>query len=303
MSGPAAISVAIPTCDRPEELTQCLMSLSRVRYRNWDLILVDQSDGDEVRHRAMAMSFLFPKLTYIHLDQKNASLARNAAIGCAAGEVLAFIDDDCTVSPDWLDRVNETFERQRDAALIYGTVIPVEHDSAAAFVPAYDVQRERRISGATGALRVRAMGASMYMRLDHVGQPDFDRFLGPGSKFRSSQDWDYAYRVLGAGHVVAETPNIVVTHHGARAYVGGEAKAKMHDYLFGIGASHAKLLRCGYWIMVAVITAKLVGTFALVRPQNLLIRQPTHFGRLLMYVRGLSAGLRAPIDRREQVFC
>lgn len=269
-------------------------SLSRVRYPSWELLVIDQSDGDETRLLAAAWGILIPSIVYLRLEEKNASVARNLAIECSSGEVLAFIDDDCTVLPDWLARVNETFLEEPDARLIFGAVTASVHDPA--------MRRHRRLRGQLGALRVGAIGASMSLRLTPGRQLQFDPLLGPGARFRSSHDVDYAYRVLAAGELVVETPSIVVVHHGTRPHAGGLARLKVRDYLYGAAAAQAKLLRCGQWIMIAAIISKLIESIAFIRPQNALLRKPTHVGSVLSYVRGLRDSLKMSIDRHEKVY-
>jgi glycosyltransferase involved in cell wall biosynthesis len=298
----AFISVAIPTCNRPGDVERCLASLARVQYPRWELILVDQSDGDETRSLATSWRQLIPNITYLRLKEKNASAARNVAIEHATGDVLAFIDDDCSVEPDWLDRVNRAFIEEPGAQLIFGSVVAAQHDSSAFFVLEAAMRDKAPLRGAADALRVRGMGASMYLRLDSTIPRAFDLLLGPGARFRGAQDQDYAHRLLAEGGTIVQTPRIVVAHHGARPFDGGAASTKLRDYFYGAGACHVKLLRCGDWIMVAVILRWLTLHISEIRPHHALVGEPTHVGRVLSYIRGLRAGFTAPVDRRNRVF-
>jgi glycosyltransferase involved in cell wall biosynthesis len=296
------VSVAVPTCNRPDDLDRCLASLAKVAYPQWQIVVIDQSDGDITRQVVEAWQGRLPQLTYMWLAQKNASAARNLAIEYSSGDVLAFIDDDCTVSPDWLARVSEAFDKAPEASLILGAVRAADHDPARAFVPINDVWRERRLRGSMGTLQVSAMGANMSIRLRPGRRLLFDLLLGPGAHFRSSQDGDYAYRVLASGGTVLETPSIVVLHHGARSYASGAATLKVRDYRYGAGAVHAKLLRCGEWIMIIAIAGRLLESIAAIRPLNALRRRPTHVGGLLMFLRGLRDSFQMPVNRQEKVY-
>ena len=296
------ITVAVPTCNRPDDIGRLFASLARVRYPRWELMVIDQSDGNETQLLAAAWGALIPRITYLRLEPKNASAARNMAIEKASSEVLAFLDDDCTVHPDWLARVADAFDREPEARLIFGAVIAADHNPATAYVPTNLLRRERRLRGVMGLLQVSAMGASMSIRLRPGKRLHFDLFLGPGSRFRSSQDGDYARRVLAAGEMVVETPSIVVEHHGARSYAGGVAKLKVRDYLYGAGAAHAKLLRCGQWIMIVAIIGRLVESIAAIRPLNALRNQPTRVGGLLMFLQGLHDSFQVYVDPHEKVY-
>jgi glycosyltransferase involved in cell wall biosynthesis len=296
------IAVAVPTCNRPDDIARLLASLARVRYPHWELMIIDQSDGDETQLLAAAWGAVIPRIVYRRLEPKNASAARNLAIENTSGDVLAFIDDDCTVHPDWLAQVSDAFDLDPYAGVIFGAVTAADHDPSTAFVPTNDVRRMRRFRGSPGVLQVRAMGASMSIRLRPGQRLHFDLLLGPGARFRGSQDGDYAYRARLAGEIVVETPTVVVTHHGARSYAGGAATLKVRDYLYGAGAAHAKLLRCGEWIIFVAIIGRLVESIAAIRPQNALRHRPTRVGGLLMFLQGLRDGLEMPIDRREKLY-
>jgi glycosyltransferase involved in cell wall biosynthesis len=285
------ISVAIPTCDRPEDLARCLASLARVSYPRWELILVDQSEGDDTRLAAMACGTLVPRLVYLRLGEKRVSAARNAAIDQAGGEILAFIDDDCTVEPDWLDRVSDVFAAETDAQLVFGSVVAVDHDRREFFVTAAEIRREEFLRGPLGAVRLRGIGASMYVRLDPRSMTRFDPSFGAGARFPSGEEHDYAFSLLAAGGTVAQTPRITVTHHGARPYAGGAASSKVRVYLYAYGASHGKLLRRRAWRLAgSLIAANIAGMLTAIRPLNWLLGRPTHFGRFHMYMRGLRDG-------------
>lgn len=296
------ISVAVPTCDRPRDLERCLISLARMRFPHWELLLIDQSDGDEALHAAGAWSALIPEIRYVRLDEKNASAARNVAIEHARGEVIAFLDDDCTVNPDWLDRVSEAFAQDPEACLVFGAVEATPHDPAVTMVPSYKPRHEKRIRGRLAAIRMGGIGASMYLRLGSAQLPRLDACLGPGSRFRNSEDWDFRYRVAASGRLIVETPRISVLHHGGRSYAGGAAAALVREYMYGLGAAHMKLLRSGEWIMVGAILDKLAEAIAAIRPLNVLSRQPTRVGGLLMYLRGLRDSFRLTVDRRDRLY-
>jgi glycosyltransferase involved in cell wall biosynthesis len=239
------ISVAVPTCNRARDLEACLQSLSYVRYPDWELLIVDQSDGDQSERLVASRLSRLPKVKYWRLQEKNASAARNLAMNKALGKVIAFVNDDCIVPPDWLERVRQEFEQSPTARVVLGKVRAADHDASREFVPAYAVRRTRRLKGRFGLLRMVGIGANMAIRVDGAPLPRFDLYLGPGSRFRSSQDWDFSGRIMRDGEPVVETPRVVVTRRGARSFKDGAATLKIRDYTYGGGAMHMKLLRAG----------------------------------------------------------
>lgn len=296
------ISVAVPTCNRAPDLEACLLSLSSVRYPDWEVLVVDQSDGDESGRLVASRFGQLPRVRYWRLKEKNASAARNLAIKRARGRVIAFVDDDCIVPPDWLENVRQEFDEAPAARMVLGSVRAADHDPSSALIPAYEVRRIRRLKGRFGLLRRVGIGACMAIRLEDGPVPRFDLYLGPGSRFRSSQDWDFSARIMRAGELVVETPRIVVTHRGARSFNDGAATLKVRDYMYGGGAMDMKLLRSGEPLMLLVIAAKLATSVAALRPWNALRGGTTRVGGLLMYLRGLHDSFELSVDRTSGLY-
>ena len=51
-----------------------------------------------------------------------AGAARNVGLENAKGEIIAFLDDDCRVPPEWLDKIIETFKKYPEAAAVGGAL-------------------------------------------------------------------------------------------------------------------------------------------------------------------------------------
>jgi GT2 family glycosyltransferase len=71
----------------------------------------------------------------------------------------------------------------------------------------------------------------------------FDEALGGGGPLRSSQDFDFAFRMYRKNQAVLLAPEVKVDHYGSRtqAQWGGTMKA----YGIGDGAFYSKHIRCG----------------------------------------------------------
>jgi GT2 family glycosyltransferase len=91
-------SVIVPSYERHDLLTSLMNRLSKQAFGDFEVIVVDQS-SEEWPDKSKEFSF---SLLYIHTDVKGAVKARDAAAFYARGEVLAFTDDDCEPSFDWL---------------------------------------------------------------------------------------------------------------------------------------------------------------------------------------------------------
>jgi glycosyltransferase involved in cell wall biosynthesis len=102
-------SVLIPTYERPESLPRVLECLRRQTYRQFEVVIVDQSNQPWEGYR----QYRGLDILYIHTDVKGVVNARNTAAFAARGEVLAFTDDDCQPLPDWLANATRYFDQPR----------------------------------------------------------------------------------------------------------------------------------------------------------------------------------------------
>ncbi|MFK8185756.1 MAG: glycosyltransferase family 2 protein [Phormidesmis sp.] len=96
-------SIVIPTYNRPERLAACLQSLCNLDYdpSRFEVVIVD--DGSPTPMDAVVAPFRSSlALTLSRQDNAGPAAARNAGAQAAKGEFLAFTDDDCMPSPDWL---------------------------------------------------------------------------------------------------------------------------------------------------------------------------------------------------------
>lgn len=91
-------SVVVPTYERPALLTKLAGYLARQTWRDFEVVIVDQS-AEPWPDRERDFGF---EMLYIHTDRKGAVTARNTGAGLARGHVIAFTDDDCEPHEGWL---------------------------------------------------------------------------------------------------------------------------------------------------------------------------------------------------------
>jgi glycosyltransferase involved in cell wall biosynthesis len=100
------VSVIVPTYNRPKQLGDCLTALARQTYplSDFEVLIVD--DGSEPPIADVVTSFGDRLDAHvIRQARKGAAAARNSGIKSARGVVIAFTDDDCRPTPDWLEKL------------------------------------------------------------------------------------------------------------------------------------------------------------------------------------------------------
>lgn len=93
---PTPVSVVIVSRNRPDDLRKSLRALEFQTHRPFEVVVVGDTAPPD---RAPAK--------YLPIDVPNISAARNLGIERAAGEIIAFIDDDAIAEPTWLERLVE----------------------------------------------------------------------------------------------------------------------------------------------------------------------------------------------------
>jgi GT2 family glycosyltransferase len=114
------VSIVIPSRDRPAYLEVALASVAPQAARaGAEVIVVD--DGELARNAELAERF---GARYVALGRpRGLNAARNAGVAAAAGELLAFIDDDVEVHDGWLDALIEAARSQPQVGVFTGPII------------------------------------------------------------------------------------------------------------------------------------------------------------------------------------
>lgn len=129
---PTRIDIGVCTYRRAE-LEQTLRSLAAIAVPEGAEIRIIVADNDDVpsaQGRVNALRAVVPhEIVYVHCPSSNISIARNACLDNAAGDFLAFIDDDETASEDWIIRLMETAEAT-EADVVLGPVQAIYREDA-----------------------------------------------------------------------------------------------------------------------------------------------------------------------------
>ena len=216
--------------------------------------------------------------------------------------MLAFTDDDCTVTPDWLATADALFREHPEIDVAYGSLVAIDHDPVTTFVPAHEMEEFRVLRG-TESIQIRGLaGADLVLRrpvLDVIGP--FDPELGPGANFPACEDVDIYWRSLLAGFAVARAPQLRVLHWGSRSYSDGTAYELVRGYEYCEGAVIAKhlLLERGRFVHPTIEILGWGAWHALCAVLRGEKRWPLLFVHKL---RGVAGGLLWGVDQRRRRF-
>ncbi len=116
------VSVVVCTFNGSRTIRECLEGIRRLRYANYETIVVDDGSTDGAGDIAAEYD-----VRLIRTENQGLSAARNLGWQSAAGEIVAYIDDDARPDPDWLTYLAAAFLKD-DYAAVGGPNIPVPGD-------------------------------------------------------------------------------------------------------------------------------------------------------------------------------
>ncbi|MFN8467353.1 MAG: glycosyltransferase [Caldilineaceae bacterium] len=236
-------TIAICTRDRADDLKRCLAGLQTMLAGSYDStseVLVVDSASRMPETRQVAESF--PGTRYIRLERKGLNVARNAAMRSAAGEIVAFIDDDAVPDAGWLKAHRAAFAHPLTMAST-GLTLPLELETEAqeqfeavssfsrGFVPrSFDHRNMHPLTaGRAGA------GVNMVLRrslVDLIGP--FDEALDAGTPTHSGGESELMARIIAAGYRIVYTPSALNWHRHRRSVP--ELRRTIYGYGTGVYA-------------------------------------------------------------------
>lgn len=115
------ISVIMPTRDRAPLLPRAIASMLAQSYGNWELLVVDDGSTDDTR--AVLAGVEDARIRMFEDTGRGCCSARNVALKQARGSIIAYLDDDNVMHPDWLKAVVWAFENRPETDVLYGAFI------------------------------------------------------------------------------------------------------------------------------------------------------------------------------------
>ncbi|MBO0727622.1 MAG: glycosyltransferase [Acidimicrobiaceae bacterium] len=207
------VSVVINTIDRAETLRVTLHSLTQLDYPNFEVIVVCGPGRDDTD--AVLREFA-GRVRVGRCPNANLSESRNVGIAMAAGEHVAFIDDDAYPDPGWLNELVDKLQDE-DVAAVGGPVYDftgVIHQTRALLVDRFGnwrtTDKDRgRIFGYPGSpWAPYAMGTNGIYRRDRLLEVGgFDEEIE-----YHIDEAELCRRLVDRGYVVAYAERAVVHH-------------------------------------------------------------------------------------------
>jgi len=220
------ITVILCTYNRSQALSKTLESLAASELPesvNWEVLVVDNNSSDQTRDAVEGFCRRHPdRFRYLFEPHQGKSYALNAGIREARGGILAFVDDDLTVDPSWLQNLTAPLNGGVWAGVGGRTLLARPYSPprwlalqgpysmggiVAALLDLGDTPRE---------LDRAPYGSNMAFRKEMFEKyGDFRTDLGPSPNHeipRPNEDTEFGRRLMAAGEHLRYEPSAVVYH-------------------------------------------------------------------------------------------
>jgi GT2 family glycosyltransferase len=250
-------SVIVSTRDRPRELEVCIESLLRMTHPHFEVIVVDSAPSTSATRDAVER-YTGGRVTvrYVREEQPGLARARNRGVTAAAGDLVAFTDDDVCVDTSWLNELTWAFDVTSGAVCTTGLSLPAELETPSQVwfeeFGGFSKGFERRIFDLDSHRGVEPLypykvgwfGSGLNMAFDATSLRalgGFDEHLGAGTRVHGGEDLDVFLRVILQGWRLVYEPRALVWHYHRRELRA--LRRQLHGSGAGLSAVLVKRLR------------------------------------------------------------
>jgi glycosyltransferase involved in cell wall biosynthesis len=212
--------VIVPTYNRAHLVCQAIDSLLAQTYHDFEIIVVDDGSADNTRE---ALSRYGERIHYIFQQNAGLSAARNTGIRASKGELLAFLDDDDTMSPTKLEVQVAYLNTHPDVGVVYCGYQVVDADNQL-------VQKEVRPTLEGNILKELLLELYLFPPVATLTRRDcLDRVGLFDEVLQSCQDDDLWYRIAMAGYRFGCIEQPLCQYRNSRDSLGKDIAKLEHD--------------------------------------------------------------------------
>jgi len=221
------ISFIIASVDRNQELQQCITSIERAHENRQDIpveILVVIQKAKQKKN----IQICYPEIiTFYYIDEIGLSVARNLAIAKSRGDYFVFLDDDATISDDFIDVLSRNIMVFNKVNAFCGRIIdPVQHIPFSKLFHHNDVKTLRRFDYQYFMGSAHVLSRTVVERIGC-----YDERFGVGSEYYGSEESDIFFRLKAAKEEILYLPDLVFYHP-----IPSALPHHVYDYAYAIGA-------------------------------------------------------------------
>ena len=201
-----SVSIIVPVIAINDYIRESVPKMLLLDWPDFEIIIFPDK-ADDKHH--------WPKTRIIPSGKVGPAEKRDLALKYAAGEIIAFLDDDAYPEPDWLRKAIKRFDDQKIGA-VGGPAITPKDDGTL-----------QKVSGAVFESYIGGSGArNRYLPVGKVKEVDdwptvnllvrkevFEKIGGFDNTFWPGEDTKLCLDILNAGYKITYEPSAIVHHH------------------------------------------------------------------------------------------
>lgn len=198
------ISLINATYSNFEYIIPLLKNLNSQNYKNFELIVCDQNSNNIIKDQINYFNSEFD-IRYIKIDVPGLSNARNHGLDIAKGDIIGFVDDDCSYPPNFFKKISDYFFENKGLHILSVSIRDEDDLSLLPFTPINE--------------KVPIKFENIFDTITSVGffhlknnQVRFDKKFGLGAEYGSCEEMDYVYQLLLNGFSGFYLPELYVMH-------------------------------------------------------------------------------------------
>jgi len=225
------ISLILCTINRVEEVRCFLNSLLKQKYKNFEVIVVDQNPDKRLDNILLKYKDTI-SITHIQ-SEKGLSKSRNVGMKYISGDIVAFPDDDCTYPSELLENIQKFFQENK-YNILTGKTIDKETNKIIAGNQVY-------VHCKLACDKIYGSSTTLFIKLDNIDRKQFkfDEDFGVGAKYQSEEENDLIFRLLYQGYKGFYDPDINYVYHPPTDLDFTNIK-RVKERTIGLGAFIAK---------------------------------------------------------------
>ncbi|MCK4789372.1 MAG: glycosyltransferase family 2 protein [Desulfobacteraceae bacterium] len=222
------ISFIVASIDRDQELQQCIASVEKAYECSRKEIPIEILVVIQKTKQKKNIQICYPEIiTFYYIDEIGLSVARNFAIAKSRGDYFVFLDDDATISEDFIDVLSKKIIVFNKVNAFCGRIIdPVQHIPFSKLFHNNDVKILRRFDYQYFMGSAHVLSREVIKRIGR-----YDERFGVGSKYYGSEESDIFFRLKAAKEEILYLPDLVFYHP-----IPSVLPRYVYNYAYAVGA-------------------------------------------------------------------
>ncbi len=190
------VSIIIPAYNYAGYMGECLDSVLKQTYSNWECIVVDNGSTDNTAEVIKAFVLKDKRIQYHFTQQKGVSFARNMAVQLSKGGFILPLDADDKIAPDYIDKAVRILSENKKIKVVYCEAELFGASSGKWSLPVFSLR----------ALLIEnsIFSTALFRKHDFEGAGGYNEEMKEGF-----EDWDFWIRMLKTGGEVYRIPEVL----------------------------------------------------------------------------------------------